>query len=1066
MKKSIFDALIAFAIKRKKVIYFMIGIFIILGIMTYQSMTKEVMPEIKYPDANIYIEYPGTSPVDIEKLVTDKVEAAISGVGDIKKVESSSSSGYSSTSIRFVQGVNIAEKVTKIKSELDAIRSELPKDISTPLVEEYSENKEPILYYSITSDGTTDELRESINLITNSFKKISGVSKVKVYGLPEKEISITVDPDLLSLYQLQLSQISTLIANQNIDVPVGVKSLNERNYTIRVMNSFKDIEDIKNIILTQKNGFPIFVKDIATVEYNESKPVNYALMPQHFKTEDEELKKVVSVNVYKKQGVDVIKVSDSVKDALENLQETKLPQTLDFVLELDMSSYVKTSIDDVFGNAFSGLLVVVIVLFFFIDFRESIIVSLVIPLSLLIAISVFKFFGLTINILTILGLIISLGMLVDNAIVVIESIEVLKNKYDNMKDLAREATNVVANAIFSSTVTTVCAFVPLTMLTGDIGLLLKPIPIAVVLTLVASLILSLTVTPMVASTFIKLRKEEPKKITKWFYVGLVAVFSLLAFMNKGVFTPLSFIGAITASLAIWFKLFKLKGELHETKFIHGYKEMMKNLLASAWKRWSVIFLSLILFVASMWLLSSDAIKKNSLPVSDSKYLYIEMKMPAGSTIGDAKLAIEQAQPYFRKDNIEGYSVNLTSSGGSLFIRLVDKKDRNTHSAQIQTDLLTELKAIPNAQFLSEESEGATSSTLKLRLTSTDRDALEQDTKMMIRKIEALDIVKYTTSSSSDGAPELHIEFDHQQAAFLGLNTLEMASAIQDRINGKKVTNILENGQKIKVILRNEAYKADELKDIESMLFMNVYGENIPFVQVASVVETRGPSTIMHINSEKVSDITIGTDQSTATSSLVNEINEVIASSQSEISDKVELSYAGSYEDMQMSNKDMVNKLVIVIVLIFLVLLVLFDSFIQSFVVILAVPMAVIGVAFGYYTFNITFGLLSLLGIVSLAGIAVNDSIVLIDTVNQLRQFNKMSQLESIVEAGYSRFNPVLATSITTIAGVLPLALYNEDYAQIAWTIIFGLIASTLLILVLVPVFLCQLEKLTKKGRAS
>lgn len=1059
---SIFDTIIAFAIKRKKVVFFLMVLTVILGVVTYNNMTKEVLPEMKFPYAGISIYYPGASPEDMEKLVTDKVEAAVSGVGDIKKVESSSSNGSSITTIRFEQGVDIPDKVNKIKGEIDAIRSELPKDIEAPIVEEYSENKSPILYYSLAGDISPDEMVEYTNLIKRTFKKISGVSKVEVFGITPKEIEVSIDPDKLSLYQLSESAIGDIISSKNIDMPSGSKVLNDRKYNIRVKNSFVSVEEIDNIIITEIDGKPIYVKDIADVFYKRADEVNYALLPVNFKEANETYKKTVSVNVYKKQGVDVVKVSDAVKEALVKLQETKLPKHLTFELELDMSSFVKDSISDVFGNAFSGLLVVVVVLFFFIDFRESIIVSLVIPFSLLIAISVFKVFNVTINILSILGLIVSLGMLVDNAIVVVESIQVIKKKYDNMKDVAMHATSVVASAIFSSTLTTVCAFVPLALLKGDIGVMLKPIPISVVLTLVASLLLSLSVTPMISATFMSLKKKMISKPMKWFYVVLVAVLSIFAFMNKGSVTTLSFIGAAVAALAIWFKLFKLEGELHETKFIHNYKRVMTSILKSPLKRWGIIILSVILFVSATGLLMSDAVKKNAMPSSDTRYFDISMSLPAGATIDQSRLAIEQTKEIFHKDYIESYSVNLHERGATIFIRLLDKKERDLHSKQITTNLLSELKAIPHASFSSEDS-GAGSSNLVLRLSSSDRQALTQTVKDIKEALKASSIVRYTYSPSSYGSPELQIVFDHQQAAMLKLNTLQMANDIRQVIRGKKLTTIKENGQEIKVMLRNSELKVDEISDLEGMYFTNSLGAKIPFTQVASIKETRGPSSIKHVDSDRIADIAIGADKNVAISTLVSDVDAILA--QTAINEKVSVGYTGSYEDMQESNKDLMNKLLIAIVLIFLVLLVQFDSFIQSFVVILAVPMGVVGVAFGYYAFGITFGILSLLGVVSLAGIAVNDSIVLIDTVNQLRKFDKMDRLASIVEAGYSRFIPVLATSITTIAGVLPLALYNEDYSQIAWTIIFGLIASTLLILVLVPIMLDQLERFTKKGRA-
>lgn len=1062
--KNFFSKLISFAVDRYKVIYMMIFLIIILGILSYSQIPKEIYPEIRYPYAIVSVSYPGASPEDVEKLITTQVETAVSSVGDIKTIESWSYPSYSETIIKFNMKTDLSEKLRKINEEIDNIIDKLPSDIENPIVGEYDLSKMPVMQIMMSGDFAKSNLMEYSTLISNRIKRISGVNKVEVFGNSDKEIKILLDPAKMSQYTMTEEMIMESIINRNQDMPAGERILNNKNYTIRVKNSLSTAEEIENIIVTKVGEFPIFIRDIAQVKYDYRERSNYAITPMNFKKDNEKFKDIVLLSVLKDKGTDTIRINNEVKSTIEELKGTLLPQELVIKYQNDMSKYIEKSIKDVFGNAFSGLLVVIIVLFFFIDLKESLIVAFIIPISLLISVFMFQFFNISFNIISLLGLIISLGMLVDNAIVVIESIQVTKKKHKNIYDTVKDATCIVAAAIFSSTLTTVSAFIPIVMMGGDEGAAIRQIPIAAALALVASFILSITITPTVASKFLKVDRVEKKhkSIKNWVSVVFVAILSLFAFSNNGKLTTLSYVVTPIFVFAIYYKLFMAKREIHESKLIERYSIMISKILHQRIKRWTILILSFFVFLSSIYLLTSDLIKKEGMPKTDTTRLSVEIKLPKGSVTKDTRDIVNKVHEVIKsKDYVESYTASIGDgdhSSATMYLGLAHKSERELHSTEIE--LAKELKKIPNAsiQIISDE-DAEESASLVVRLIGKNLNDLKQVQRLLSDEFIITPGVAHLWSDSNDGLPELIINFNHKKAAMLGLDIAQMNMIVRNAVNGRKVTELRSNGRDIDVILKNNNRDIRNIEDLNKIHFVNFEGTKIPFVTVASVKEVTGSSTIVRKDNARVIDINIKADKDTAMSELTNEMSLILEKNEKKIPDGITVKFAGDYEAMQESYSDLANKLIIALVLIFIILLIQFDSFTQAIVVILAVPMAIVGVAYGHLIFSIKFSTLSMLGIVSLAGIAVNDSIVLIDTINQNRKFQGMKRLESIIDAGKSRFIPVLATSITTIAGVLPLALYNEDYSQIAWTIIFGLIASTVLILILVPIFLYQLELL-------
>ncbi len=1049
-------------IKKYRVVYLAMVLVLIAGLFSYDGLTKEVLPEMKFPYAVVTVPYGGATPEDVVDLVTTKVEEAVSGSGDIKSIESTAYHGLSQTVIKYNLSVDLSDKLNKLRSEMEDLRSDLPKGAGKPSVGEYDFSKIPTMIINLKGRIQPHEMKTVSEQITRSIRKVSGVSKVKVSGLQKREVRIDIEPAVLAQYGVTEDDIDQLLKSRNLNLPAGTKEFHGKKMSVRVESQFQDLDQIGNIVVKTNGDFPLYLKDISQISYVVPESAGKALSPVDFKTENEKLTDVVSIIVSKEKATDTIRINKEIKAILDRMEGDQIPQGVHVDIALDMSTYIQKSISTVFENALSGLLVVVIVLFFFIDFRESLIVAMVIPLSMLMSVAVFKLVGVSFNVMSLMGLIIALGMLVDNAIVVIESIQIAKKKYSDMNQAAAETTKSVAAAIFASTLTTVLAFLPLLLMTGDEAPMIKPIPIAASLALGASFIVSILVTPAISARWLK---QEPKsnKFKKWTGVALVFVLSLFAFSNKGDVTLLGMIASPLFAIAIWYKLFKAKKDIHHAPFIEKYASFMAKILSSSGKRWLAIGLSTLVFLGSVGLLASDLVKKQAMPSPDQTQLEISYDLDTASTLADSEAIARELQTLFsKKDYVKTYTIELSSGGGTVHMILPPKVDRDLHSNDIALDLKRDFKAIPGATFEVGLGENA-STQMTLVLTGSQVKDLKTTGRSFVNQVKGIDGVEDAWISGGGGYPQLTVRIDFEKAALLNMNVSQVSSDVRNVILGREITQ-LRRGDVVEPI---KLYYAGlrTLTDLEQMSFSNMRGDKVPFQSFASLEEEGASASISRKNNQNVSHVVIQLKKDAVMNSIVKETVAKVRAGDIVVDPGIKWSFGGAYESMQDSFKDLGQKLLIAVVLIFTVLVIQFNSYKQPFVILMAVPMAVIGVALGHFLTGISFGTMSFMGLVALAGIVVNDSIVLIDTVNQNRDLEAMGMVESIVEAVRSRFIPVLATSITTIAGVLPLALYNEDYSQMAWTLIFGLTASTVLILALVPIILAQLEAKKVKGES-
>ncbi len=1059
MKLNSFGRITKMALQRRKIIYFLIIILTFFSINTYQSMTKSILPEVKLPYVSIETYLVGASASEIEEMVTVPIENAIKGIKDIKKVTSSSGSGYSLVIIQFNEGIDAETKVQQIQTKINNIRNKLPKKIDAPIIEEYDISKFPIIAVELNANMPYQQLEKVVEDLESRLKAISNVKNITVKGLNKP--SVRVIPIFQKINQLGIDYqtISELIKEYQFNIPLGSRKLSGMNYFFEANNRLTTIQTIKDIPLNLGANQLLKLSDIADVQYGNNEKIVGS-----FRIENGERKPIVSLLIYKKAKGDTVAIAQAVKTIVADYNDGLFnAEQYDIQTSMDASEYIQSNINDVFNNALGGLLSVIVVLFLFINLRESILASLVIPVTMIIAVLLFKTFNLTLNIMSIMGLIIALGMLVDNAIVVVEMIDEHKKQYESLSliEIIIKATNSVATAIFSSTLTTVGAFIPLAFLSGAEGALIRTIPIATALAMTVSFIVSITVTPVFAYLFIKKVDKTPSFLQAVIYSVLTSILAAYAFSDQWKLTSISLISGVLFLIASLIKYYYTLRKNNRIK--NGlYKRAINALMKSIYYQSIVLIVMIGLLIYSGNLLLSGHIPMEAMPKVDSKYLTGQITLVKGKTEQDSLQVFEQINSYLSaRSDIEDYSVDIGKDTLALAIKLKPKKERKLHSEAIITELIAYVSTIPDVKgnFITEGNE-ANAAPISITLTNNDNEQLFADASKIKSLLENIPGNVSPRIDFEYGAPTITIDIDREMASKMEIMPSTLLAKIRELIVNQKVVKITLDGIKTDLYIE----KANIFNSIEEMGQLHVNnsrGFTVLLKDVVQFYEQRKVNEIKHENYQKILKVKSNLAEGYTVNSILLDLKEQLSDAKI-LAPSTSYTFTGDFKAMEDSYSDLTEKFMIAALIVYVILLIQFNGFLQPIVIIISVPFSIIGVAIGYYLSGLTFSTLSFLGIVSLVGIAVNDAIVLIDYINTLRREQKYDKVESIIQGCLARFKPIIATSLTTMAGVAPLALYSEDYGQMAYALIFGLFGSTILTLFVVPVVLNIIENIIEK----
>ena len=997
----------------------------IFGLFSLSRLPIDLLPDIETNTIMVMTSYQGASASDIENNVSRPLENTLNSVEHLKHITSSSSEGISVITLEFEFGYDIDVLTNDVRDKLDMVTSMLPDEVNTPIIFKFSTDMLPILMLSVQAEESQPALYKILDdAVVNPLARIPGVGTVSVAGAAQREINVYCDPNKLDAYNLTIETISSLIGAENRNMPGGTFDMGSDTYSLRVEGEFDDPKEMENIIVGTYNGAAVYLRDVATVQDGVQERAQ--------RTFNNGVEGAMII-VQKQSGGNSVEISNRVLDMLPQLQKT-LPSDVKLGVIVNTSDNILNTINSLAETIAYAMLFVVLVVFIFLGrWRATVIICITIPMSL---IGSFIYLGIidggSLNIISLSCLSIAIGSVVDDAIVVLENVTTHIERGAEPKQAAVLATNEVAISVIASTLTMIAVFFPLTMVTGMAGVLFEQLGWMMCVIMTVSTISALSFTPMMCAYFLKLQKK-PSKIFLAFYKPIERA------LDK---------------LDDWYK---------------------KRLDWAVRHRTSVLMSCLVLFAVSC--LFAMNIGTEFFPSQDSGRLSVTLKLPIGARVERAQeVAAELADKWMTRYQgvmkVCNYRVGQADSDNtfasmqdngshiiSFNISLVSVEEREIGVEQISNEMRDDLKLYPELDEGQVTTGGGGGmggqSTADFEIYGYDFDVTDRIASELQRELAKIEGVREVNVSRDDYQPEYQVEFDRDKLALHGLNLSTAATYLRNRVNGALATYYREDGDEYDVKVRYAPEFRTSIDDLENILIYTPQGKGVRIKDLGKVVERENPPTIERKDRERIvtvsaviSEVPLG-DVVTAGEAIIDQM---------EIPAGYSVQIAGSYEDQQESFADLATLGVLIIILVFIVMAAQFESMTYPFIIMFSIPFAFSGILIALALTGTTLNVMSMLGGIMLIGIVVKNGIVLIDYTMLCRE-RGMSALHAAVVAGRSRLRPVLMTTLTTILGMVPMAISagegSEMWRPLGVSVIGGLTISTVLTLILVPVLYCS-----------
>ncbi len=1005
-----------FFLNRPRIVTMILIFLSIIGISATLFLPKEATPDITIPMAFIQVIYPGVSAEDIEQEVTNKIENAVEQLDEVDYYTSYVSESSTFTVVHFLAGTDIDQKIRETRDEITTIRSELPPDIEEPDVSNWSFTDSPVIVISLTSPVSPGELKRIAEDIKDEIEKLHGVGQVDIVGALDEEIHVNVDPAKLALYNVSLNSIAQIIKQENFNIPAGTNLIGTNKFVLRSMGKFDTLDEMGKLVLSADAGRIVTISDIAEIEFTTEERDSYARLNGS---------DCLNILVTKKTGENLIKTVDEIKSTLAELEKDFPPGT-EYTYIGDSSWTVRESNTDLFQNLGWGLLLVFIILLFFLGFRSAIIITPTIPWSLFCGYIFLWTQGYSISHVVTFGAIIVLGMLVDDAIIVTENtMRHLEMGKDN-KTAARDSIHEVGGAILAAGLTTFAAFAPMMFMPGITGQFIKFIPIMVIASLAGAILIAHGFTPVFCQHYLKREEHQSKK------------------------------GKI---LGGWIE-----------PLIPTYRKLIQRSLKRPFL--SAIIAWIVFFIA-IGVVASGYLQFELFPDSPFYKYTIDVRAPVGTNIEETNRIVTEVEKrvsdvpeveYYvasigdgaSETNIHRYSGGSSDNFGSIFGDLAETKGGRT-PPEILGDMRSRVKDITGAdiEFIGMDMGPPEGAAVEIMLTGKDFTELERISEDVQDILSGVDGIIDIQDNYNPGFPEVQIEIDRERAALHGLTNTWIGAEIRAAFDGVDAGKFYMEGEEYEIIVQFPQNKRSSIEDLRRINFRNMKGQLIPFSQVATTNITSGIARIIHRDGERTITISAEIDplSGETANSLLQEYMPTLR--EYNLPPGYEFNFEGRNKQLEDEFIALLKAMIIGLMVMYIILAVTFDSFHMPLTVLGAIPFACIGVVVGLIVTGNRFGFMPGVGIVSLSGIVINDAIVLIVYINQLRK-KGMSIEDALIKGGCDRFRPVLMTSITTIVGILPLAIGigggSEFWGPLGWAIIFGLLFSTVLILLIIPSF--------------
>jgi multidrug efflux pump subunit AcrB len=1022
-KKGVFG----FFITRSRLTLLIIIAIVLLGISAVSSIPRESDPEVKIPIAAISTLYLGASPADVESLITEKLENEIENLDNVKLVTSQSVLGLSSIIVEFEAEADLDDSIKELKDKVNET-SGLPSEAEDPIVTQIRANDIPIITFSLAGDISNEQLKDLGETVQDELEAISGVSKVPLSGTREREFAVIINPESIQRLGLPLNRVIGQINSANQDLPLGDITVDDVNYNIRAVAKFKSIEDLKNVVVDQSNGSPVLLQDIATItdalkEETSISRISIGSQPTL---------SAVSLSVYKKTGGNILNIVDNAKERVEELKiDGTIPKNADVEISSDYSSFIRKDLNTLGRSGLQATALIFIVMLLALSFKEALISLLAIPMTFLVTFFFLNALDNTLNSLVLFALVLSLGLLVDTFIVILEGI------FHNMRSgySATEASLLSVShykkPLFSGVFTTISAFIPMLLVSGILGEYLKVLPITIAITLISALFITFIIVPAIASVILKKKSTE--------------ITLKESYLEK----------YLTNNLRAW------------------YRKSVDNFLRSRKQKVIVTAVLITMLISSFGMLIGGLVPVEMFPKVDIDFAFVDVELPNGTSLEKTNELVQQVEDrLYKYPEIKTFVTTIGSGssfgsfvggGGSgdnlanINISFVDAKDRDKKSFEINDILREDLADIKTGKITVREisSGPPTGAPIEIRILGNDLNIIDDLTGRLVSILDDTKGVIDVETSQEISPADIVFSFKPRALAQNNLSAGEVSAAIRTAIFGVTATEVTKDNEDIDVVVRFGDNNVRSIEEIKNLSIVNGQGQSIKLLHLADFSLLPALSTISHRDFKRTATISANLETGYTANTVVPEIEKQIQDSN--IPAGYEINFGGEVEDIEQSFRELWNAMIVAVLLIIFILVLQFNSFRKPLAIMAALPLTLIGVIIGMLIFGLPFSFSVFLGLVALTGIIVNDAIVLLDKAIRNIEEKNMKPREAVADAGDTRLQPILLTSITTIIGIGPLAFADEFWVGLSISVMFGLAFSTILQLYFIPMVFLKLE---------
>jgi HAE1 family hydrophobic/amphiphilic exporter-1 len=1008
-------------------------IVLVLGVFSFINLPLDLLPEMKFPMMAVFTTYDGASPEEVEAMVTRPLEETLATVPGVEKISSTSSQNSSVVMLEFSWGTDMDYRALDVREKIDMVKGFLPSDVQSPMVFQFDPSMMPVMSMAVMGDMSPEELkRVAEDVVKPRLERIEGVASVNVYGGVEREIQVEVDPARLASHGLSIDQLSQLLRAGNLNVSAGRLVEGSSELRVRSIGEYRSLADVENLVIMNNQAGTLFLHDVATVK-------------DGFKQQNQRMRldgsPGIAMVIFKQSDANTVKVANSVHRAIDGLQRN-MPEGSGINVLFDQAEFINDSIDNVIRIGLIGAVLAIFVLYLFLrNLRSTLVIALAMPVSIISTFVLMYFNGLTLNMITLGGLALGIGMMVDNAIVILENIFRHRQEGMRAKEAAAVGSSEVADAIIAATLTTIVVFLPVMFVEGIAAQLFSSMAKTVSFALFASLAVALTVVPVLSSKLLKIPKNG----------------------NGNGNVNGTGISKLSARFARFFK-----------KVDHFYGRTLHWALSH---RKLTVAIMVVSFVGSLALV--PLVGTEFIPGMDDSWLTVSVRLSDGSSMDETQVVVEEIENRLKGvEEVSYMFATIGESGGmsmgaggnsnraSMDIRMTDLNKRRLDNDQVAEKIRLAVRTIPGAEIKVRPSQnmsmGGAGAPVDIMIKGDSLDIMRQISNEVQRIVENVDGTREVSSSFDRGWPELRVTVDREKAAAYGIQPMTVASTLRTALSGQVVTRYRTGGRELDVRLQLPEELRNSVADLERIEILTPTGLRVPLVEVAEFSREIGAMSISRndqVRSARVTAQLVGRALGPVVSDIQKGLNEL------SLPPGYSVNFGGEQEQMADSFGALGQALILAILLVYMIMAAQFESLLHPFIIMFALPQTFIGVVLSLVITGRTLNVPAFIGLIMLSGIVVNNAIVLVDYINKLRE-RGMPTRDAILEAGPVRLRPILMTTLTTVLGMFPLALGigsgSETYAPLATVVIGGLLASTLLTLLVVPVIYSIMEDLSTR----